>query len=93
VRRLRVMRTSASLTHDQLAKRIGASRAQVSRLENGHISDQADAMKILDLLGVEGARWTEVMTRPSDVTQPKYSASCRLVSLLQSDGQRAWYPS
>jgi len=59
---LRALRGGAGLTHEQLAKRIGESRAQISRLENGHIVDQADVMKILDALGVGGQRWTEVVT-------------------------------
>jgi transcriptional regulator with XRE-family HTH domain len=59
---LRGLRAAAGLTHEQLAKRIGESRAQISRLENGHIVDQADVMKILDAVGVDGERWTEVMT-------------------------------
>jgi transcriptional regulator with XRE-family HTH domain len=59
---LRALRAGAGLTHEQLAKRIGESRAQITRLENGHIVDQADVMKILDAVGVDGERWTQVMT-------------------------------
>jgi transcriptional regulator with XRE-family HTH domain len=59
---LRALRTAAGLTHEQLAKRISESRAQISRLENGHIVDQADVIKILDALGVDGEQWTEVVT-------------------------------
>lgn len=59
---LRALRAAAGLTHEQVAKRIGESRAQISRLENGHIVDQADVMKILDALGVEGERWTQIVT-------------------------------
>ena len=59
---LRALRGKAGLTHEQVAKRIGESRAQISRLENGHIVDQADVMKILDALGVEGERWTQIVT-------------------------------
>jgi transcriptional regulator with XRE-family HTH domain len=59
---LRALRAEAGLTHEQVAKRIGESRAQISRLENGHVVDQADVMKILDALGVEGERWTQVVT-------------------------------
>ncbi len=51
---LRALRAESGLTHEQLAKRIGESRAQISRLENGHIVDQADVMKILDALRVRG---------------------------------------
>jgi transcriptional regulator with XRE-family HTH domain len=68
VRRLRLateirqLRAESGLTADQLAKRIGRSRADISRLENGHAVDQADVIKILDVLGVEGDRWTEIVT-------------------------------
>lgn len=59
---LRALRTHAGVTHVQLAKQIGQSRAQISRLENGHVVDQDDVMKILDALGVDDDRWTEIMT-------------------------------
>jgi transcriptional regulator with XRE-family HTH domain len=59
---LRALRAAAGLTHEQVAKRIGESRAQISRLENGHIADQADVIKILDALGVEGDQWTQIVT-------------------------------
>jgi transcriptional regulator with XRE-family HTH domain len=59
---LRALRTEAGLTHEQLAKRIHQSRAQISRLENGHVVDLDDVMKILDALGVEDERWTKIMT-------------------------------
>ena len=59
---LRSLRTQAGLTHEQLAKAIGQSRAQISRLENGHVVDQADIIKILDALEVDGEQWTQVVT-------------------------------
>jgi transcriptional regulator with XRE-family HTH domain len=59
---LRELRTGAGLTHEQLARKAGGSRAQISRLENGHVADQADVMKILDALGVDGDRWLQIMT-------------------------------
>lgn len=68
VRRLRLaaemrqLRAASGLTADQLAKRIGRSRADISRLENGHAADQADVIKILDTLGVDGDQWTEIVT-------------------------------
>jgi transcriptional regulator with XRE-family HTH domain len=68
VRRLRLateirqLRTASGLTADQMAKRIGRSRADISRLENGHAVDQADVIKILDVLGVDGDQWTEILT-------------------------------
>jgi transcriptional regulator with XRE-family HTH domain len=59
---LRALRAQAGLTHEQLAKLIGQSRAQISRLENGHVADQDDVMRILDALEVEDERWTDIMT-------------------------------
>lgn len=59
---LRALRVQAGLTHEELAREIGESRAQISRLENAHVVDQADVIKILEALGVGGDRWTEIMT-------------------------------
>jgi transcriptional regulator with XRE-family HTH domain len=59
---LRALRAQAGLTHEQLAVKIGQSRAQISRLENGHVVDQNDVMTILEVLDVDGDRWTEIMT-------------------------------
>jgi transcriptional regulator with XRE-family HTH domain len=58
---LRKVRTAAGLTHDGLAKRVGLSRAAVSRLENGHSSDLGDVIKILDVLGVDGDQWKQIV--------------------------------
>ena len=59
---VRTLRAEAQLTADQLGKRIGRSRADISRLENGHVVDQADIISILDTLGVDGDRWTQIVT-------------------------------
>ena len=59
---IRALRAKAGLTADQLGKRIGRSRADISRLENGHVVDQADVISILDVLGIDGDRWTQVVT-------------------------------
>jgi transcriptional regulator with XRE-family HTH domain len=58
---LRGLRSEAGLTHEQLARRIGVSRAQISRLENGHVVDQADIIAILDALDVQGDRWSQIV--------------------------------
>jgi transcriptional regulator with XRE-family HTH domain len=68
VRRLRLaaelcaLRAKRGMTQEQLAKKIGQSRANVSRLEGGQVIDLADVMEILDALEVEGDRWTEIVT-------------------------------
>lgn len=59
---LRSLRAETGMTHAELAKRIGESRAQISRLENGHNADQATVIRILDVLGVTGDRWTTIVT-------------------------------
>jgi transcriptional regulator with XRE-family HTH domain len=59
---LRSLRAEGGMTHEQLARKIGQSRAQISRLENGHVVDQDDVMKILDALAVDDTRWTRIMT-------------------------------
>jgi len=59
---IRALRAKAGLTAVQLAKGIGRSRADISRLENGHVVDQADVLKILDVCGVDGDEWTKIMT-------------------------------
>ena len=59
---VRALRAEAGLTADQLGKRISRSRADISRLENGHVVDQADVIAILDTLRIDGDRWTEVVT-------------------------------
>jgi transcriptional regulator with XRE-family HTH domain len=59
---VRALRAEAALTADQLGKRISRSRADISRLENGHVVDQADIISILDALGIDGDRWTKIVT-------------------------------
>ena len=59
---IRALRADAGLTANQLGKRIGRSRADISRLENGHVVDQADVISILDALAVNGDRWTRIVT-------------------------------
>src|SRR5215469_16247707 len=74
---LRALRAEAGLTHEQVAKKIGVSRAQVSRLENGHVVDLADVMKILDALGVDGERWTQVVTIAREAGEKGWWGSTR----------------
>lgn len=59
---IRALRAGAGQTAAQLAKEIGRSRADISRLETGQVVNQADVLKILDALGVDGDRWTKIMT-------------------------------
>jgi transcriptional regulator with XRE-family HTH domain len=81
---LRALRTHAGVTHVQLAKQIGQSRAQISRLENGHVVDQDDVMKILDALGVEDERWTQIMTIAREAGERGWWESNRFMGERQS---------
>src|SRR3984893_17104493 len=59
---VRALRAGAGLTADQLGKRIGRSRADISRLENRPAVAPADIIAILYAVGVDGDRWTHIVT-------------------------------
>jgi transcriptional regulator with XRE-family HTH domain len=83
-RELRALRIQAGLTHEQLARKIGQSRAQISRLENGHVVDQADILSILDTLGVDGDRWTQIMTIAREAGERGWWESSRGMGVRQA---------
>ena len=67
---LRTLREEAGMTTDRLSKLIHQSRMKISRLENAHIRpDLAEVMKILDILGVKGDRWHEVVRIARDAAE------------------------
>jgi transcriptional regulator with XRE-family HTH domain len=66
---LRALRAERGLTHEQLAKMIGQSRAQISRLENGHVVDQADILNILDVLEIVDERWSMIVRIARDAAE------------------------
>jgi len=68
---LRALREDAGLTHADLAKRIGQNRMKITRLENGHTvrDGQSTVMRIIDELGVDGERWTEIMVVARDASE------------------------
>lgn len=55
---LRALRAEHNYTQARVARIIGKSRMEISRLENGQSADPADVLNILEALGVEGERWT-----------------------------------
>lgn len=81
---MRQLRSESGLTADQLAKRIGRSRVDISRLENGHVADQADVIRILDALGVDGDRWTEVVTIAREASEKGWWESDRAMGDRQA---------
>jgi transcriptional regulator with XRE-family HTH domain len=67
---LRTLREEAGMTTDRLSKLIHQSRMKISRLENAHIRpDLAEVMKILDILGVKGDRWHDVVRIARDAAE------------------------
>ena len=81
---LRALRAEAGLTHEQLAAKIGQSRAQISRLENGHVVDQNDVMTILEVLDVDGDRWTEIVTIAREAGAPGWWESNKAMGERQA---------
>ena len=81
---MRTMRAGAGLTAAQLGKQIGRSRADISRLENGHVVDQADVMKILDALDVDGDRWTQIMTIAREASEKGWWESYKTMGARQA---------
>jgi transcriptional regulator with XRE-family HTH domain len=73
---LAALRDAAGLTHAQLATQIGQSRMKISRLENGHIRPaQAEILKILDVLGVTGEQWSQLVEVARDAAERGWWAS------------------
>ncbi|MCO5968927.1 helix-turn-helix domain-containing protein [Actinoallomurus soli] len=67
---LRTLREARGLTADQLACRIHQSRMKISKLENAHVRpDLADVMKILDVLGVTGDKWHDIVRIARDAAE------------------------
>jgi transcriptional regulator with XRE-family HTH domain len=67
---LRTLREEKGMTAGRLSQLLHQSRMKVSRLENAHIRpDLAEIMKILDLLGVTGDKWNEVVRVARDAAE------------------------
>jgi transcriptional regulator with XRE-family HTH domain len=67
---LRALREERGMTADRLARLIHQSRMKISKLENAHIRpDLAEIMKILDVLGVTGEKWHEIVRIARDAAE------------------------
>ncbi|MFC5181184.1 helix-turn-helix domain-containing protein [Actinomadura harenae] len=67
---LRALREEHGVTAEELAGRLHKSRTMLSKLENAHSRPNlAEIMKILDLLGVTGERWHEIVTIARDAAE------------------------
>lgn len=81
---LRQLRAEADLTQAQLAKMIGKGRMDLSRLESGHTSDQADVLSILAELHIEGERWTQIATIAREASQQGWWANVKNIGERQA---------
>jgi transcriptional regulator with XRE-family HTH domain len=67
---LRALREERGMTADRLACLIHQSRMKISKLENAHVRpDLAEIMKILDVLGVTGEKWQEIIRIARDAAE------------------------
>jgi transcriptional regulator with XRE-family HTH domain len=66
---LRALRAEHNMNQDRVARLIGKSRMDISRLESGHSADQGSVLDILEALGVDGERWAAIATIASEASQ------------------------
>ena len=63
---LRSLRDERNMTQARVARVVGKTRNDISKLENAQITDPAGVLNILEALGVEDERWTELATIARD---------------------------
>ncbi len=81
---LRALRVACNMNQDVLARLIGKSRMDISRLENGQSVDQADVLNILDVLKVEGTRWIELVAIAREASEKGWWDSVKHMGTRQA---------
>jgi transcriptional regulator with XRE-family HTH domain len=81
---LRVLRAEHNYTQARVARIIGKSRMEISRLENGQSADLADVLNILEGLGVEGDQWTTLEAIARDACTPGWWDSVKHIGDRQA---------
>src|SRR5882724_12085917 len=66
---LRALRAERNMTQARLARLIGKTRNDISRLENGQSADPADVLNLLEALGVGDERWTALTAIARDASE------------------------
>ena len=66
---LRTLRLENNMNQDRVGRLIGKSRMEISRLESGQSTDPGSVLDILEALGVEGDRWTTLVTIANEASQ------------------------
>lgn len=81
---LRALRAEHNFTQARVARIIGKSRMEISRLENGQSADLADVLNILEGLGVEDERWTVLEAIARDACTPGWWDSVKHIGERQA---------
>jgi transcriptional regulator with XRE-family HTH domain len=81
---LRALRAERNFTQARVARIIGKSRMEISRLENGQSADLADVLNILEGLGVEDERWTVLEAIARDACTPGWWDSVKHIGERQA---------
>jgi transcriptional regulator with XRE-family HTH domain len=66
---LRALRAEHNMTQSRVGRMIGKTRMDISKLENGLSADPADVLNILEALGVDDDRWTELTAIARDAAE------------------------
>jgi transcriptional regulator with XRE-family HTH domain len=83
VRRLRLgmelqaLRDERNWTQARVARMIGKTRQELSKMERGLAADPADVLNLLDALGVDDERWTELTGIARDAVEPGWWESIK----------------
>ena len=81
---LRALRAERDMNQDRVARLIGKSRMDISRLESGHSADQGSVLDLLEALGVEGERWTTIAAIASEASQQGWWDSVKYIGDRQA---------
>jgi transcriptional regulator with XRE-family HTH domain len=81
---VRALRDQHNMTQSRLGRLIGRTRMDISKLENGLAVDQADVLNILEVLGIEGERWTELVTIGREAGEPGWWESVKHIGDRQA---------
>jgi transcriptional regulator with XRE-family HTH domain len=65
---LRTLRAERNMTQARVARMVGKTRNDISKLENAQVADPAVVLNILEALGVEDERWTELTAIARDAS-------------------------
>jgi transcriptional regulator with XRE-family HTH domain len=81
---LRALRAERNFTQARVARIIGKSRMEISRLENGQSADLADVLNILEGLGVGDEQWTALEAIARDACTPGWWDSVKHIGDRQA---------